>query len=176
MASAPHVYFAYSPLIDPAAFEAWRMKNGYPQFQLPAGEVAEAVDVDLVFDYPSPRWGGRIASLTRKSGRSVYGKLFRIRPEDWAIIQHAEGGRGARFVELEVQVKAGGKLTTATAFASPPDRRVLKGPVSESYAKALADAAEAARLPAPYVTRLKAEAEILQRVQAFGRDQNLPTE
>lgn len=176
MASAPRAYFAYSPLIDPAAFEAWRLKNGYAQFQLPAGEVAEAIDVDLVFDYTSPRWGGRIASLTRKAGRSVHGKLFRIRPEDWAVIQHAEGGRGAKFVELEVQVRSGGKTVTATAFSTHPDRRTVKGPVSESYAIALARAAEAAKLPGPYVMRLKAEAEILQRVQAFGRDQNLPTE
>lgn len=174
--SSPRAYFAYSPLIDPAAFEEWKLKNGHAAFSLPEGEVAEALEVDLVFNYTSPRWGGRIAGLTRKPGRSVFGKLFRIRPEDWAIIQHAEGGRGARFVELEVQVRAGGKTQPATAFSTPPDRATTKGPVSETYAQALARAAEVAKLPAPYVMRLKAEAEILHRVQAYGRDQGLPTE
>lgn len=172
MSSPPRAYFSYSPLIDPAAFEEWRRKHGY-SFQLPEGEVAEALDVDLVFDSPSTRWGGRIASLSRKPGRSVHGKLFRISGDDWAILQHAEGARAGKRVELPVQVRAGGKTVAATAFATNPDHATVKGPVSEEYARALAKAAEAARLPNPYVSRLKAEAEILQRVQAFGRQQGL---
>lgn len=172
----PRAYFAYSPLMDPAAFEAWKQKHDHAAFQLPKGEVGEAVDVDLVFDFHSIQWGGRIASLTKRPGRSVFGLLYQLRPEAWPIIQQAEGGRGGKFVELAVQVRAAGRLQSATAFASHPDRRVLKGPVSESYAEALARAAEAAKLPQPYVLRLKAEAEILKRVQAAGRDQGLPLE
>lgn len=174
--SSPRAYFAYSPLIDPSTFEDWRRKNGYGTFQMPEGEVAEAVDVDLAFDYASVRWGGRIASLVKKPGRSVHGKLFLIPTDAWSMIQHAEGARGAKFVELPVQVRSGGRTVAATAFGTHPDRTTSKGPVSEQYALALAKAAEAAKLPNSYVLRLKAEAEILQRVQAFGRQQGLPTE
>jgi len=167
------IYFAYSPLIDPATFDDWKRKNGYPSFQLPEGEVAEAVDMDLVYDYSSPRWGGRIAGLTKKPGRSVFGRLYRIRAEDWPIIQHAEGGRGDKFAEIAVAVRAGGKQVQAVAFSTHPNRATTKGPVSESYAKALATAAERARLPAEYAARLRAEAEILQKVQAYGKQHGL---
>lgn len=173
MSSPPRAYFAYSPLIDPAVFEDWRQKHGYGAFRLPEGEAAEALEVDLAFDFVSPRWGGRIASLVKKPGKTVHGKLFRISASDWAIIQHAEGARGGKFVELPIQVRAGGKTLTATAFSAHPDLATHKGPVSEDYARALAQAAEAAKLPHPWVLRLKAESEILQRVQAFGRQQGL---
>lgn len=169
--SSPRALFAFSPLIDPAAFDEWKRSHGHAALQLPPGEVAEAVGVDLVYSCPSKKWGGRIAALTPVAGKSVFGKLFRIRPEDWAAIVEAETGRGEKLAELEVQVRAGGKMIPATAFA--PRAPSTDGPVSESYARALAKAAEAARLPADYVDRLKAEAELLHRVQSYGQKHGL---
>jgi hypothetical protein len=45
--------------------------------------------------------------------------------------------------------------------------------VSEDYANALARGAEAAGLPREYWEKLKAEAAILAKVQAVGRELNL---
>jgi hypothetical protein len=162
-------YFAYSHLIDPATFDDWKRKNGHASFQLPEGEVAEAVDVDLFYDSPSKRWGGRIAGLAKRPG-SVFGRLYRIRDEDWPIIQRAEGDRGDKVAEIPVTVKVGGKSVQAIAFSTHPLCATTKGPVSESYTQALVTAAERAKLPAEYVERLRAEAEILQKVQAFGKE------
>ena len=41
----PRAYFAYSTVLDPAAFEEWRHQHGYDFFQLPQGTRAEAFRV-----------------------------------------------------------------------------------------------------------------------------------
>lgn len=172
-APPPRLYFAYSTILDPETLTRWKAEHSLPSFQLPEGQVAEAQDVDLVFNLHSPRWGGRIASLVQAPGRSVSGKLFRIPDADWATVRRAEGAQGGSFQEMPVRVKAGGQVVEAVAFASAADRTTLQGPVSESYASTLARGAEAAGLPRAYWERLKAEAQILQRVQAVGRELNL---
>src|SRR5262245_34998426 len=172
-APSPRVYFAYSTILDPETLSRWKAEHQQPGFQLPEGQVAEAQDVDLVFNLHSPRWGGRIASLVASPGRSVFGKLFRIPDADWATVRRAEGAQGGSFKEMPVKVKAGGQMVDAVAFAAAQDRSTLQGPVSESYASTLARAGEAAGLPKAWWERLKAEAEILQRVQAVGRELNL---
>src|SRR3712207_6937317 len=47
--------FAYSTILDRAAFEEWRAQHSYDFFELPEGKLAEALDVDLVYDFPSDR-------------------------------------------------------------------------------------------------------------------------
>lgn len=172
-APALRPYFAYSTILDPETFARWKAEQKLPDFQLPEGQVAEAEDVDLVFNLHAPRWGGRIASLVKAPGRSVSGKLFRIPEADWAAVRRAEGAGEGGFQEVPVRVRAGSQVVDAVAFAAAPDRITLQGPVSESYAVALARGAEAAGLPRAYWERLKAEAEILRRVQAVGRELNL---
>ena len=39
------LYFAYSTILDRAAFEEWRHQHGYDFFDLPAGTRAEALDL-----------------------------------------------------------------------------------------------------------------------------------
>ena len=70
------LYFAYSTILDRAAFVEWRGQHGYDFFDLPEGKLAEALDVDLIYDFPSRWWGGRVAGLTDAPGKSVYGRLF----------------------------------------------------------------------------------------------------
>jgi gamma-glutamylcyclotransferase len=175
---APRAYFVYSPLIDPAVASAAKVAE-LAQGQ---GEVAEAIDVDLVFDVPSSKWNGRVGALVQRPSRSVFGKL--IQANDLSKLELADKAElapaaNAALKEIQIQVKAGGKTITATALGSNTGSNTGakapngNDPVSESYAKAIAKAAEAARLPAEYVTRLKAEAEILQRVQSFGRQHGL---
>ena len=45
----PRAYFAYSTLLDPAAFQEWRHQHGYDFFQLPPGTPAEGLDLALVY-------------------------------------------------------------------------------------------------------------------------------
>lgn len=167
--ASERLYFAFSPLLDPAAFERWRQSSAFSRFQLPEGKIAEAVDVDLVFDAPSEKWRGRIAGLTRAPGKSVLGKLYRIRSEDWGAVQDMEGARAGERVELAVRVKVDGQQVEAIGFATNPARATTTGPVSEEYAQALARGAKAAGLPKAYVEKLEAEAMILERVQGAGR-------
>lgn len=171
MTSTP--YFAYSVLLDPETFARRMQEGGHPVFRLPEGQVAEAQDAEIIFNFHSPRWGGRIASLMPMPGHTVFGKLFTLKDSDWAIVREAEGAKSGAFQELPVRVKAGGQVVQATALGVVPGRATSSGPVSETYANALARGAEAAGLPKAYWEKLKAEAAILAKVQAVGRELDL---
>lgn len=153
--AAPRLYFAYSTVLDRAAFEEWRGQHGYAFFQLPEGRVAEALDVELVYDFPSRWWGGRVAGLVDRPGSSVFGRLLEIAGPDWPIIQHKEGAVTGMCIEREVKVRVDGRELTATAFTTRPERASLEGPVSARFVEALLRGAEAAGLPAPYLERIR---------------------
>jgi len=150
----PRRYFAYSTILDRPAFEAWRSEHGYTAFELPEGQVAEALDVDLVYDFPSRWWGGRVAGLVDRPGASVFGRLFTVAGVDWPIVAHKEGGITGMCVERPVRVRAGGEVIEATAFATNPARASLDGPVSPKFVEALVRGARTAGLPEAYVARL----------------------
>lgn len=152
------LYFAYSTILDRPAFEEWRGQHGYQFFQLPEGRVAEALDVDLVYDFPSRWWGGRVAGLADRPGSSVFGRLLEIAGPDWPIVQHKEGAITGMCVEREVTVRVEGSQLQATAFTTRPDRASLEGPVSGRFVEALLRGAQAAGLPQPYLDRIRAAA------------------
>jgi len=154
--AASRLYFAYSTILDRRAFEQWRTEHGYGFFDLPPGKLAEGLDVDLVYDFPSRWWGGRVAGLVDRPGTSVFGRLFEIRGVDWPIIQHKEGAVTGMSVERPVKVRADGKQLTATAFTTHPARASQLGPVSASFIEALARGAESAGLPPEYIQRIRA--------------------
>jgi hypothetical protein len=147
-------YFAYSTILDRAAFEEWRGQHDYAFFDLPEGLVAEAQDVELVYDFPSRWWAGRVAGLRDAPGASVFGRLFEIAGVDWPIIQHKEGAVTNMCVEREVRVRAGGQILTATAFTTRPDRASMDGPVSGRFVESLVRGARAAGLPEAWIERL----------------------
>ena len=147
-------YFAYSTVLDRAAFEEWRADHGYDSFQLPAGRVAEALDVDLVYDFPSRWWGGRVAGLTDRPGSSVFGRLFEIPGADWPIVEHKEGAVTGMCVERAVRLRVDGELVEATAFTTNPARASVDGPISQRFVEALLRGARAAGLPEAYLARL----------------------
>lgn len=153
-AAPPRRYFAYSTVLDRAAFEAWRAEHGYAAFDLPEGVVAEALDVDLVYDFPSRWWGGRVAGLVDRPGASVFGRLFTVPGADWPIVQHKEGAITGMCVERAVWVRAGGERVEATAFTTNPARASLEGAVSPRFVEALLRGARAAGLPEAYLARL----------------------
>jgi len=150
----PRRYFAYSTVLDQAAFEAWRAEHGYGEFSLPPGILAEATDVDLVYDFPSRWWGGRVAGLVDRPGATIQGRLFTIAGTDWPIVMHKEGAISGMCVERTVQVVAGGERLEATAFTTNPARASLDGPISPRFVEALVRGARAAGLPEAYVARL----------------------
>jgi gamma-glutamylcyclotransferase len=149
------LYFAYSTILDRAAFEEWRQQHGYEFFELPRGEPAEALDVGLTYDFPSRWWGGRVAGLADRPGASVHGLLFRIAGKDWPVIQHKEGFVTNMCVERTVRVRAGGREVEATAFATAPSRASGEGPVSTRFVEALVRGAASAGLPADWVDALR---------------------
>ena len=152
----PRRYFAYSTILDRAAFEEWRGQHGYQEFELPSGALGEAVDVDLIYDFPSRWWGGRVAGLADKPGASVFGLIFEIAGPDWPIIQHKEGAVTNMSVERTVRVRTeGGTVVEATAFTTNPARASSEGPISPRFVEALYRGAVAARLPEPYLARLR---------------------
>jgi len=150
----PRLYFAYSTILDRPAFEAWRSEHGYGGFDLPEGQVAEALDVDLAYDFPSRWWGGRVAGLVDRPGASVFGRLFTVGGVDWPVVAHKEGGITGMSVERPVRVRAGGQVIEATAFATNPARASLDGPVSPKFVEALVRGARTAGLPEAWVARL----------------------
>ena len=151
----PRAYFAYSTVLDPAAFEEWRQQHGYDFFQLPPGTRAEALDLALVYDFPSRWWGGRVAGLEDRPGSAVHGMVFEIGPKDWPIIQHKEGAITGMCVEREVTVRSEGQEQKATAFTTRPERASLEGPVSAQFVEALLRGAKAAGLPDSYLEAIR---------------------
>lgn len=153
-ADAPRRYFAYSTILDRAAFDEWKHQHSYGFFELPEGRLAEALDVDLVYDFPSRWWGGRVAGLTDAPGARVYGRLFEIAGKDWPIVQHKEGVVTSMCVERTVRVRVDGQEVEATAFVTNPRRASSDGPVSPRFVEALVRGATSAGLPADYVAML----------------------
>jgi cation transport regulator ChaC len=144
-------YFAYSTILDPAAFEEWKAQHGYQDFALPPGRRAVARGIALTFDFPSRWWGGRVAGLEDRAGAEVHGLVYSVRAEDWPILQHKEGGITGMCVEREVSVEVdGGERLTAVAFTTAPERRSGDGPVSGRFIEALQRGAATAGLPQAY--------------------------
>lgn len=148
-------YFAYSTILDAAAFEQWKAEHGYQAFALPPGRHAVARGVGLTFDFPSRWWGGRVAGLEDRAGAEVHGLVFTLRAEDWPIVQHKEGAVTGMCVEREVEVQLdGGETLKATAFTTAPGRRSSDGPVSARFVEALKRGAASAGLPQSYLETL----------------------
>lgn len=148
------LYFAYSTILDRAAFLEWREQHAYGFFDLPEGQLAEAQDLALVYDFPSRWWGGRVAGLEDAPGARVFGRLYEIANKDWPVIQHKEGFVTGMCVEREVRVKVGDRVVTATAFTTNPRRASQDGPVSPRFVEALVRGARSAGLPAGWVEQL----------------------
>lgn len=149
------LYFAYSTILDKEAFKTWQAEHSYGFFTLPEGKIAQAIDLDLIFDFPSRWWGGRVAGLTDKSGGKIYGKLFEIPAKDWPIVQHKEGAITGMCIERSVQVLVDGKTVNAIAFTTNPNRASNTGAISNEFIEALVRGAEQSGLPAEYISYLK---------------------
>lgn len=151
---ATKMYFAYSGVLDREAFEAWRDEHSYHFFELPEGKLAKAVGLDLVFDFPSRWWGGRVLGLLEKPGSEVFGRLFEIPAINWPVVQHKEGVVTGMSVEKKVKVSVDGQEFEAIAFTTNPERVSLEGPVSPRYVEAWTRGAQSSGLPVDYISKV----------------------
>ncbi len=154
------LYFAYSGILDREAFEKWRDEHSYQFFDLPEGKVAEAKDVELVFDFPSRWWGGRVAGLVDKKGSSVFGRLYEIAKVDWPVVQHKEGFVTGMSHERTLKVTVDNQEFEAIAFVTAPQRASFEGPVSERFLTALTNGARRSGLPEHYVNSIAERASV----------------
>ena len=162
--SAPTPWFAFSLALAPELLP--ERLPGPPLPALPEGEVAEALDVDLVYDVPAQPWEGRVARLVAAPGKRVVGRVREVPPAVWPQVARLERALALASQERPVQVRtASGVVVTARAFTTPTPRVRGQGLVSVPFLVALARAAEHAKLPAPYIEKLQAEAHLVQRVQ-----------
>ena len=152
--SPPRRYFGYSTILDRQAFDEWRRQHGYQDFQLPVGQLAEALDVDLIYDFPSRWWGGRVAGLVDRPGARIYGLVYEIAGADWPILEHKEGAVTGMSIERPLRLRVDGEERTAFAFTTRPDRARLDGPISGRFVEALLRGAASAGLPPEYLERL----------------------
>jgi hypothetical protein len=165
--TAPLPWFVFSLALAPELVAARLPGLAVPE--LPEGELAEALDVALVHDVPSPAWGGRVARLGEAPGQRLPGLLRAVPAPLWEPVARMEallgGATGERTVRLRT---ASGALRTARAFSPAAPGSPGTGPVSVAFLVALARAAEHAGLPSAYVERLQAEAHLVHTVQQAG--------
>ncbi len=160
----PLPWFAYSLSLSPEVARE-RLRNT-PVLELPDGELAEALDVELVYDAPAQDWGGRVARLVDAPGRRVMGLLRRMPAPVWPLVARLETALALAAEERPVRVRtATGAVLSARAFTPPAPKHAPQGPISVEFLVSHARAAERAALPATYVERLQAEVHRVQRIQ-----------
>lgn len=160
----PLPWFAFSLALAPEL--ASERLRGVSLPSPPEGELAEALDVELVYDVPSAAWRGRVARLVDAPGQRVPGRLRAMPPAAWPLVTRVEKVLAGATLERPVRVRtASGALFSARAFTPPAPSRPPRSPVSVAFLVALARAAEHAKLPADAVERLQAEARLVQTVQ-----------
>ncbi|KFE68706.1 gamma-glutamylcyclotransferase [Hyalangium minutum] len=165
----PLPWFAFALSLSPDVARE-RLRN-LPVLPLPDGELAEALDVDLLYDAQAAEWGGRVARLVDAPGRKVLGLLRRMPAHTWTVVARLESALAQAAEERMVRVRtASGATLSARAFTPPAPGQAPQGVVSVAFLEAHARAAERAFLPAAYVERLQAEARIVQTVQRAQAD------
>jgi AIG2 family protein len=167
--TSPMPWFAYSLSLAPDV--ARERLRSTPVLALPEGELAEALDVELLYDASAADWGGKVARLVDAPGRKVLGLLRRMPPHTWPLVARLETALAQAVEERPVRVRtASGAVLSARAFTPPAPGQAPRGVVSVAFLEAHARAAEHAALPAAYVERLQAEARIVQTVQRAQAD------
>jgi gamma-glutamylcyclotransferase len=160
----PRAWFAFSIALAPEL--ARERLGGESPLRLTEGEVAHALDVDLIYDVPSEAWGGLVARMVDAPGRHLVGRVRAIPAASWPLVARMEESLALATDERPVRLRTpSGSLFSARAFTPLAPRAPTPGLVSVAYLLALARAAEHAKLPADDVSRLQAEARLVQAVQ-----------
>jgi hypothetical protein len=164
--SGGRLYFSYSLLLDPAVFESWRRASGRECLPIPRGTVARAIGVDLAFNSPSQKWGGRIAGLIRRRGKAVFGRLYQIPEKTFILVEQFESGYLGERMAMDVDVSVDGHTVKAVTFSTRNERVSAGGQVSNHFMNFLLTSAQRAGLPTDWLTQLKTEAAIVDKLSA----------
>jgi len=166
-APTPKRYFAYALSLDAETTAAWKPAEGskFPKLE---GAEASLEGHAIVFTGSSPRFKGRVATLSPLAGEKVEGLLHELDAKQWAAVEAFERAYGGQ--PRVVKVRSGGEVVEATAFVPGSSDAPA---VDEDYLAALLRGLSSAKLSKDYVTARAAEALLVERVQRVGREQGL---
>jgi hypothetical protein len=167
-AAAPAKYFAWALALDGETTRQWKGEGGAKFPKLAKGEPASLEGHAIVFTGRSPRFEGRVATLTPLPGERVQGVLHALDAKQLAAVSAFERGYGGE--PRAVKVRANGTVVDATAFVFGPSD---SPEIDEAFLAALLRGLTHAQLPADYLQARAAEALLVERVQRVGRDQGL---
>lgn len=103
------LYFAYG-----SNMERFQLKRLCPKAKFVAAAIL--ADYELTFSGNSPMWGGGIADIRERSGKTVEGVVWEISEADRKVLDEYEG-YPALYLHKEIQVRTrAGKAITAFAY------------------------------------------------------------
>ncbi|NJD67336.1 MAG: gamma-glutamylcyclotransferase, partial [candidate division NC10 bacterium] len=127
------LYFAYG-----SNMERFQLKRLCPKAKFVAAVVL--ADYELAFSGNSPMWGGGIADIRERLGKTVEGVVWEISEAERKVLDEYEG-YPALYLHKEVQVRnRAGKVITAFAYImANPGREMAP---SKRYKQLLISGAE----------------------------------
>lgn len=150
-----NLYFAYGSNMSPR-----QMASRCPG-ALPLGP-ALLPGYRLAFDLPSRFWGGWVADVRPDPRGTVWGVLWRLRPEHWAILDDYEDVDERRYERVTLVVeRPDGERCAAQLYRVVTPRG--EGLPSRDYLDTLLEGAKAHGLPPAYVATLEALREEVLR-------------
>ena len=139
-------YFAYG-----SNMERFQLKRLCPKAKFVA--AATLADYELTFSGNSPMWGGGIADIRERPGKTVEGVLWEISEADRKVLDEYEG-YPTLYLNKEIQVRTrAGKAFTAFAYVmANPGREIAP---SKRYKQLLISGAEEHGLSDEYIDFLE---------------------
>ncbi|PWB45985.1 MAG: hypothetical protein C3F12_07915 [Candidatus Methylomirabilota bacterium] len=140
------LYFAYG-----SNMERFQLKRLCPKAKFVAAVVL--ADYELAFSGNSPMWGGGIADIRERLGKTVEGVVWEISEAERKVLDEYEG-YPALYLHKEVQVRnRAGKVITAFAYImANPGREMAP---SKRYKQLLISGAEEHGLSDEYIEFLE---------------------
>lgn len=140
------LYFAYG-----SNMERFQLKRLCPKAKFVAAVVL--ADYELAFSGNSPMWGGGIADIRERLGKTVEGVVWEISEAERKVLDEYEG-YPALYLHKEVQVRnRAGKVITAFAYImANPGREMAP---SKRYKQLLISGAEEHGLSDEYIDLLE---------------------
>ncbi len=165
-------YFVFGATLSRAIRSKCRAASGVRFPELRGGKVGAIVGATLIYSAPSTFWEGKVPVLLAAAKSDLYGVLYVLTADEMKHVDACERALGG--VPLVVTIRCNGSTVSATTYAAQVSENLNDDiAVSEKYVAAMAQGARECNLPAGYVEALEAESMLLDRIQRFGRENNL---
>ncbi|MDE2060352.1 MAG: gamma-glutamylcyclotransferase [candidate division NC10 bacterium] len=139
-------YFAYG-----SNMERFQLKRLCPKAKFAA--AATLTDYELIFSGNTPMWGGGIADIRERSGKTVEGVVWEISEAERKVLDEYEGYPDL-YLHKEIQVRSRtGKVIAAFAYIMENPAREM--PPSKRYKQLLISGAEEHGLSDEYIDFLE---------------------